>query len=119
MNLYEGVNNKLREEGFEQRVELNGRGMTLYSKDEVDCFEAIKRTISGLENYVTDFNINLIIGSLSAEVTFGTSTEESAFKVIFDVELFGKVKAIQTTFSNLTVDSDFVKLAQELYNLYK
>lgn len=119
MNLYEGLNNKLREEGFEQEVELNGITFTVFSKDELDWFEAIKRTISGLEKYVTNFSVNTSLGSAAADVTFGTSTERSAFNVIFDKDLFGKIKSIKTTFSGLNVDEEFVRLAQELYNLYK
>lgn len=113
--LLENTIKKLQEDDkIEQTVELGNARGKVYSQDELDCFNAIKNTISGLEQFVTNFNITLPLEK--ADVTFKTS-DGSEFKVTFDTESFGKVTEVQTTFSNQEVTKEFIELASLLLEL--
>lgn len=114
--LLENTIKKLQEDNkIEQTVELGNARGKVYSQDELDCFNAIKNTISGLEQFVTNFNITLFPLE-KANVTFKTS-DGSEFEVTFDTESFGKVTEVQTTFSNQEVTKEFIELATLLLEL--
>lgn len=114
--LLENTIKKLQEDDkIEQTVELGNARGKVYSQDELDCFNAIKNTISGLEQFVTKFNITLFPLE-KANVTFKTS-DGSEFEVTFDTESFGKVTEVQTTFSNQEVTKEFIELATLLLEL--
>lgn len=114
--LLENTIKKLQEDDkIEQTVELGNARAKVYSQDELDCFNAIKNTISGLEQFVTKFNITLFPLE-KANVTFKTS-DGSEFEVTFDTESFGKVTEVQTTFSNQEVTKEFIELATLLLEL--
>ena len=114
--LLENTIKKLQEDDkIEQTVELGNARGKVYSQDELDCFNAIKNTISGLEQFVTKFNITLFPLE-KANVTFKTSNG-SEFEVTFDTESFGKVTEVQTTFSNQEVTKEFIELATLLLEL--
>lgn len=114
--LLENTIKKLQEDDkIEQTVELGNARGKVYSQDELDCFNAIKNTISELEQFVTNFNITLFPLE-KANVTFKTS-DGSEFEVTFDTESFGKVTEVQTTFSNQEVTKEFIELASLLLEL--
>lgn len=114
--LLENTIKKLQEDDkIEQTVELGNARGKVYSQDELECFNAIKNTISGLEQFVTKFNITLFPLE-KANVTFKTS-DGSEFEVTFDTESFGKVTEVQTTFSNQEVTKEFIELATLLLEL--
>lgn len=105
----------LKEDSRRQTVEIGNARAYVYTQDELDCFNAIKNTISGLEQFVTKFNITLFPLE-KANVTFKTSNG-SEFEVTFDTESFGKVTEVQTTFSNQEVTKEFIELATLLLEL--
>lgn len=109
----------LNEETQDQTVVLGNVKGRVYGQDELDCFNAMKNTVKGLEQYVAGFYIMLDQGLQNASITFQTKDGKNEFEVFFDTESFGKVTKVQTTFSNQDITQEFLTLAQELYNLYK
>ena len=101
-----------------KEVDINGYRGTLYSQDEIDCFDAIARTIKGLEKNVTNWNVSFF-PSPKAYVDFTTDDGEGTFEVIFSTDTFGTVEKVETRYSNQNITYDFIKLAEELYNLKK
>lgn len=114
----EAMKNLKEKEAIEEKVTLGTISRTLYSQDEIDLFNIIKRTLHGLESYVINFSINLSLGEHIAYVLFGLpGSRDSVFEVEFDTENFGKAKSVKTTYSNQEITTDFLNLAQELYKL--
>lgn len=99
-----------------QQVELNGVRWELSYQSELDCFNAMKNKIVGLEQYVSNFRVDFM-GGKSAYIEFVSKDGEGQFIVYFDTESFGNVTHVQTTFSNQEVTSDSVSLASELIKL--
>lgn len=98
-------------------VELHGIKRTLYSQDEVDCFNAMKRTVDVLDTFVTNWNISLSMGTSYAYCVFKTRDGQGEFEVTFSTESFGKVENIKTTFSSQNVTDNFIKLASLLKDM--
>lgn len=106
----------LNEETSSQTVTLGNVKGKVYTQDELDCFNAIKNKIHGLESNVTALNIDLMLED-NTYVEFKTDDGAGEFIVIFSNENFGKVTNVQTTFSNQEITQDFLTLANELYTL--
>lgn len=106
----------LQEDSKSQTVEIGNARAYVYTQDQLDCYNAIKNRLQGLESNVTAFNIDLMLQD-HTYVEFKTADNAGEFVVIFSNEDFGKVLNVQTTFSNQEVTYDFLQLAQELYKL--
>lgn len=106
----------LNEETSSQTVVLGNARAYVYTQDELDCYNAIKNRLQGLESNVTALNIDLMLQD-HTYVEFKTDDGAGEFIVIFSNENFGKVINVQTTFSNQEITQDFLTLANELYTL--
>lgn len=106
----------LNEETSSQTVTLGNVKGKVYGQDELDCFNAIKNKIHGLESNVTALNIDLMLED-NTYIEFKTNDGAGEFIVIFSNKTFGKVINVQTTFSNQEITQDFLTLANELYTL--
>lgn len=106
----------LQEDSKSETVEIGNARAYVYTQDQLDCYNAIKNRLQGLESNVTAFNIDLMLQD-HIYVEFKTADNAGEFVVIFSNEDFGKVLNVQTTFSNQEVTYDFLQLAQELYKL--
>ena len=118
-SINEAMKNLKEDNNFkETKVKLGMVSRTLYSQDELDLFNVIKNRLHGIEDYVVGFNINLTLGNKYAYVVFGlAASTDSVFEVVFNIESFGKVDSVKTTYSNQEITVDFLNLAQELYKL--
>lgn len=106
----------LQEDSKSETVEIGNARAYVYTQDQLDCYNAIKNRLQGLESNVTAFNIDLMLPD-HTYVEFKTADNSGEFVVIFSNEDFGKVLNVQTTFSNQEITYDFLQLAQELYKL--
>lgn len=106
----------LKEDSRSQTVEIGNARAYVYTQDQLDCYNAIKNRLQGLESNVTAFNIDLMLQD-HTYVEFKTDDNAGEFIVIFSTEDFGKVLNVQTTFSNQEITQDFLTLSNELYKL--
>ena len=106
----------LQEDSKSQTVEIGNARAYVYTPDQLDCYNAIKNRLKGLESNVTSFNIDLMLQD-HTYVEFKTDDNAGEFVVIFSNEDFGKVLNVQTTFSNQEITQDFLTLSNELYKL--
>ena len=105
-----------RGKSIDEEVEINGIPRTLYWEAEKQCFNAIKDKIKELEPNVINWNIDFLGGRQEVYVQFKSDDGEGQFQMKFKPD--GKIKELETTYSNQKVTYDFIRLAQALYDLW-
>lgn len=104
-----------RGRAIETAVDINNIEKTMYFESELQLFNKIYEIVKPVESYVIDWNVDFF-GGKRAYVVFRSTDNQGEFKVTFDTDS-GNILKIETTFSNQTVTSEFLDLADKLINL--